>query len=128
RADLEMVRLGGECGEERPALEAGTFLVAEDRDEVVEDPGAVVAERVSLLPRRDDVVPGRTLVRRLDAEPDARRIREGRGGEQERESHEQAGGPHPARLTHAPSRGQCGGGDPAPCRTAVTSMGQRVWG
>src|SRR5262249_19212043 len=98
-------RLRRERREERPALETGSVLVAEDRDEVVEHPRAVEAERFGFLPRGEGVVPARPLIRRLDAEanPRRRRVRgdERRGGELE--SDEEA---HGARLTHAPSREQ----------------------
>src|SRR5262249_51106821 len=71
-ADAETARLRRERRKERPALETRPVLVAEDRHEVVVDPRAVEAERLRLLPRRQDLLPAGVLVRRLDAEADVR--------------------------------------------------------
>src|SRR5437867_6644174 len=98
------MRLRGERGQHGPALEAGAVLVAEDRDEVVEDPRAVEAEGFGLLPGGEEVVPGDILVGGLDAEADVRRRLRERGlGEEESEGDE-AGNMQAARLAarHTP--------------------------
>src|SRR5205807_6037996 len=93
--------------ERRPALEARAILVPEDRDEVVEHPGAVEAERVSLLPGGEEVVPRHVLIRGLDAETDVRRTFVGDGGKRGEQCGEQdERGSHAGPLTRAGRRRQ----------------------
>src|SRR5437016_14080068 len=84
--------LRGERGEHGPAFEAGAVLVAEDGDEVVEDPRAVEAEGLGLLPGGEEVVPGDVLIGGGDTEADARRRLRQRGlGEEETQDDEGGG-------------------------------------
>src|SRR5207249_12147221 len=59
-------------GERRPALEARSLGVDEDRVEVVEVPERVVAPGVGLLPEREELRPLDGLLPGLDAETDRR--------------------------------------------------------
>ena len=70
----------------RGALESWhDVLRKEDGDEVVEDPRAVEAEDLGLLPGGEEVVPGDILIGGLDAEADVRgRLRQRGPGEEER--------------------------------------------
>src|SRR5438046_867468 len=61
-----------ERGERRPALEARSLGVDEDRVEVVEVPERVVAPSVGLLPEREELRPLDGLLPGLDAEADRR--------------------------------------------------------
>src|SRR5262249_22673792 len=57
-------------GERRPALEARSLGVDEDRVEMIEVPERVVAPGVGLLPQLEHVRPGDALLAGLDAETD----------------------------------------------------------
>src|SRR3989442_1262627 len=104
--DAQATRLRGERGQHGPAFEAGAVRVAEDGDEVVEDPGAVEAEGLGLLPGGEEVVPGDILIGGLDAEADVRgRLRQRGPGEEERQGDE-GGGTHAAPLARSPHAGQ----------------------
>ena len=95
-ADAQATRLRGERGQHGPAFEAGAVLVAEDGDEVVEDPRAVEAEGLGLLPGGEQVVPGDILIGGGDAEADARRRLRQRGLGEEESQGDEGGGLHAA--------------------------------
>src|SRR5207249_9591471 len=104
--------------EQGPAFEAGAVPVAEDGDEVVEDPRAVEAEGVGLLPGGEEVVPGDVLIGGLDAEADVRgRLRQRGPGEKESQGVED-GGAHAAALACPLHPGQ------SPASTSAQAAGR----
>src|SRR5207244_13276644 len=81
-------------------------LRKEDGDEVVEDPRAVEAEDLGLLPGGEEVVPGDIRIGGLDAEADVRgRLRQRGPGEEERQG-DGGGGAHATPLARSPRAGQ----------------------